>query len=407
MGTWDLVKTWSGRSDEQVEARLALQLVHEAALCVKGVRLKRTLSQKGFELANGLPFVATDTAVHYLLNERSVADAKQLQIAMGKIRRTFKHFEGKILAIDPHRIKSNSKRQMVRRRKDKDSRPTKMAQTFFCLDAETQQPLCFTTGSSSKTVTQATEELLTMVTEILGASDEVALVVADNEHYTVELLDWVKADSPFDILLPMPCNSAVRRSISQVAEQAFTRHWSGYATAKSSYEMRGSRNGAYRQLIQRTGEEPRDYEYKAFLCTNDRDELEDLTKSYPKRWHIEEFFNNYQALGWDRAGTMNLNVQYGKMTMAHIAQAAISMLRQRLGEPIAQWDARHFAKDFLGALEGDIRVKGDTILVTYYNVPNSDLMKELYQNLPQRLVAEGVDPVIPWLYNFRLDFRFK
>jgi hypothetical protein len=256
-------------------------------------------------------------------------------------------------------------------------------------------------------VTQATQELLTMATEIIGTSGEIPLVVADNEHYTAELLDWIQTSSSFDILLPMPCNSAVKKSISRVLEQAFTRHWAGYATAKSSYEMKGGRNGAYHQLIQRTGEEQHDYDFKAFLCTSDRDELEDLTKSYPKRWHIEEFFNNYQALGWDRAGTMNLNIQYGKMSMAQIAQAAISMLRQRVGNPTAQWDAKHFANDFLGALEGDVRVKGDTILVTYYNAPNSDLMKEQYENLPDMLVAEGVDPAIPWLYNYRLDFRFK
>ena len=60
LGTWDLLKAWSGAGDEQVQTRLAMQLVNERALCVKGIRQKRTLSQKGFELANGLPFIATD-----------------------------------------------------------------------------------------------------------------------------------------------------------------------------------------------------------------------------------------------------------------------------------------------------------------------------------------------------------
>ncbi|GAF86945.1 unnamed protein product, partial [marine sediment metagenome] len=64
----------------------------------------------------------------------------------------------------------------------------------------------------------------------------------------------------------------------------------------------------------------------AFLCTGDRNEVEDLSVNYPERWHIEEFFNNDQALGWNRAGTMNLNIQYGKMTMALLAQAASSAL---------------------------------------------------------------------------------
>jgi len=36
------------------------------------VREKRALSQNGFELVNGLPWLATDTAIHHLLAERTI-----------------------------------------------------------------------------------------------------------------------------------------------------------------------------------------------------------------------------------------------------------------------------------------------------------------------------------------------
>jgi hypothetical protein len=163
----------------------------------------------------------------------------------------------------------------------------------------------------------------------------------------------------------MPNNSSVRRSIEQVTEQAFTRHWAGYATAKSAYQTTRSQNDNYYQFIQRKGERSDDYDFKAFLCTRDRDEVQDISIHYPQRWHIEEFFNKDQALGWDQAGTMNLNIQYGKMTKALFAQAANFMMCSRIGLPAAQWDAQHLSQDFFRALEGDIRVKRDTIIVTY------------------------------------------
>ncbi len=407
LGAWDLLGSWSAVTDDRVETRLALQLVNERALCVTGIRDRRTISQKGFELANGLPFIATDPAIHNLLDAHCVADAQRLQIALGKIRQTFGHFDGKILAIDPHRIKSYSKRQMIRRQKDRDSNPVKMAQTFFCLDTKTKQPICFTTASSARTVTQATSELLALTDNILKIKDQQPLVMADNEHYTAKLLDWIHSESPFDMLVPMPYNKSVRDAISKVADTAFTRHWAGYATTKSLYQVKGTTYGPYHQFMQRKGERPDDYDFKAFLCTSDRDEVEDLSVNYPQRWHIEEFFNSDQALGWDRAGTMNLNIRYGKMTMALIAQAASFMMRQRIGSPAAEWDAKHLATDFLKALEGDIRVEHDTIVVTYYNAPNHELMKQNYENLPDKLIAEGIRPNIPWLYDFKLDFRFK
>lgn len=104
---------------------------------------------------------------------------------------------------------------------------------------------------------------------------------------------------------------------------------------------------------------------------------------------------------------MNLNIRYGKMSMALFAQAASYMMRSRIGLPAAQWDAQHLAKDFFQALEGDIRVKDDTIIVTYYNALNADRMRTHYENLPKKLATEGIQPTIPWLYDYKLDFRFK
>ena len=87
LGTWDLLCGWTGQPTAQIEPRLALQLVHEAAICTAGIRADRTLHQRGgFELANGLPFVATDIAVHQLLAGCTIRDSQRLQVALGKIR---------------------------------------------------------------------------------------------------------------------------------------------------------------------------------------------------------------------------------------------------------------------------------------------------------------------------------
>jgi hypothetical protein len=146
---------------------------------------------------------------------------------------------------------------------------------------------------------------------------------------------------------------------------------------------------------------------RLFLNAPDGDEVEELTGEFPKRWHVEEFFNANQALGWNRAGTCNLNIRYGQMTMALLAQAAIDRFRKHLGPTAANWDAGHLAQAYFAGLEGDVRiVDGDTILVTYYNAPTADNLRHAYEDLPAKLRAEGVAPQIPWLYGFQLDFCF-
>ena len=122
---------------------------------------------------------------------------------------------------------------------------------------------------------------------------------------------------------------------------------------------------------------------------------------------IEEFFNFNQSLGWRRAGTMNINIRYGQMTMALVAKTVIDQFRKRLGDPFVTCDVRSLASSIFRGLDGDIRVVEDTIIVTYYNAPNRERLQAEYEDLPAKLSADGVEPKIPWLYGFKLDFRFR
>jgi len=409
LGTWDLLCGWTGQPSESVEPRLALQLVHEAAVCTSGIRDNRTLHKRaGFELTNGLPFVAADPAIHDLLDSHTVSDSQRLQVALGKLRRASGHFSGKLLAIDPHRVQSFSRRWTRERVEKAGKRLMKTAQTFWLLDADTEQPVCFTTATSARSVVTATPELVDLAQEILHpTTDSPALVMADAEHFSSELIYDIQQRAGFDLLVPFPNQKTYQRRWQAIDENQFVRRWAGYATTKGPFEFRYGKAGEYQQFVQRFGERPDDWRFKAFLSTADRDEVAALTQDYPKRWHVEEFFNTSQALGWKRAGTLNLNIRYGQMTMALIAQTVLHQLRARLGEPFSKWDANHIASDLLFALEGDVRVTHDTIIVTYYNAPNAEQLRVRYENLPERLAEENVAPEIPWLYNYKLDFRFR
>ena len=410
LGTWDLVCSWTGLPAQRVEPRLALHLVNEAAMCLCSYRQRRTLSQKGFELANGLPFVPTDVAIHDLLDAHTVAHAQQLQIGLGKLRRASHHFGGTLLALDPHRILSYSQRQMRRHRFHAEEKPAKMAQTFFLLDCHTGQPLCFTLSSAAQSVSQATPELLHMAAQILGAVPDATdkpLILADKEHYAQELFTRVHQDGWFNLLCAQPAFPQAVGRWQKVPSDAFTEHWPGYATSVQPYHFTLNPKPTYYEYVQRSGCRPEDLHYQGFLSTARLPEIPALTKDFPQRWHVEEFFKFNQTLGWHRAGTLNLNIRYGHLSMVLLAQATIEQLRQRLGDPFRQWDALHFARNLFEGLEGDVRVENQTVVVTLYNPPNASLLRHHYENLPQKLAREGVSPEIPWLYNFKIDFRFK
>jgi hypothetical protein len=298
LGTWDLLCGWTGQESARAEPRLALQLVHEAALCSNGVRQRRAFSLRGFEVLNGLPFLASDKAIHELLGTHTMEEAQRLQVALGKIRRASGHYSGKLLLIDPHRPQSYSRRHVRRHRRDRASKPIKTAQIFFCLDGDSVQPLCFTQSSSARTVSEATPELLAMASEILDPPPKEILVAADTEHFTADLVDYVDQETPFDILVPIPNQRSVQKRLRAIAPESFTPHWAGYATTVLPYTPHHSRGGPYFELAQRQGERPDQWHFNSFFSTTQRDHVNALTRDYPKRWHAEEFFNFNQALGW-------------------------------------------------------------------------------------------------------------
>jgi len=410
LGSWDLLRAWSGEAaGGDLAARLALHLVHEAALCRTSLRNDRSLRHKGFELVNGLPWLPTDGALHDLLAAHTLGQAQQLQVALGQLRRASGHFPGRVLALDPHRLVSYSRRDMVQRRPAAGQAPTKQAQTFFLLDAETRQPLCLVNASSARNLSAATEELLALAQQILPQPQgQRPLIVADSEHFTTELFDHVRAHTPFDLLAPLPQTAALQSAYRALPPEDFRPHWAGFAIATQTFHHRHSTAAepCYR-FIQRTGERPQDYHFKGFACTRARSEVPTLTRDFPDRWHIEEFYRFEQDLGWKRAGTLNLNVRAGQMSLALVTQTLIHQLRTRLGEPFATWDSRHLAQELFSGLEGDLRVEQDTLVVTYYNAPNAALWKQHFEDLPRQLETAGVAPKIPWLYDFKLDFRFK
>ena len=400
LGSWDLVKGYTGYGDTAIEPRIAMQIVNEAAICQNRVRKKNYITHQGFELLNGLGFLASDEAVHNLLDKYTIAQSQGLQEALLKIRSNLGHYKGETIAIDPHRIITTSKRVMPKKKKQPQEPSKKILQTFFSLDTATGQPLGLGIGSPGVNTSKATMDLLAMPNNIVQKQ---ALLLADKEHFTKDLLCNIKKEGQLDFLVPAISSARIRKIERSLKFQGM---WAGYAIAETLFNFHGHKE-MFRLIVQREGETENQYKYKSFITLSEKPAVTLLSEKYAERWSIEDFFNFDGAMGFDRASTFNLNIRYGKMSLALLAQAATYQFRRKLTKPFNRWNAKHLADVIFNKIDGDIRVKRDTIIVTCYNTPNEFNLQEHYRNLPQRLTSEGIDPKIPWLYDFKLDFRFK
>lgn len=399
LGSWDMVKAYTGCNDTSLEPRIAMQIVNESSICKNRIRRKNYITHQGFELLNGLGFLVTDEQVHKLLSARDVSQARNLQEELSLIRTNLGHYKNACIAIDPHRILSTTKRRMPQKKKHPNEPARKMLQTFFALESGSEQPIGFGMGSTGVNTTRATKDLLKMVEKI----NPNALIIGDKEHFTSELTAYIKHTTGFDFLIPAITSERIRK-IERSIE--FKPLWAGYAIAETEFHFANDKN-IHRLIIQREGEEESQYVYKSFLTSSDKTPDQLLCEEYDKRWTIEDFFNFDGAMGFDRASTFNQNIRYGKMSLSLLAQAASHQLRLKLPDPYKRWNASHLADALLQRIDGDIRVKEDTIIVTCYNLPKEFNLNRHYENLPKKLMKEGINPCIPWMYNFKLDFRFR
>ena len=399
LGSWDLIKGYTGGGDNDFNPRIAMQLVNEAALCRNRIRPQNQITNQGFELLNGMRVLVSDEQVHNLLNTHTIAQAKSFQENLAKIRLINGHYKGKVIAIDPHRIITSSKRIMPKKKKQPTKPSEKMLQTFFSLDTQTGQPIGFGIGSTAERTIKAALKLIDS-TNVVSNN---ALILADKEHYNEEIFKKISNGKTFELLVPAISSKKIRETEKSLTYKFM---WPGYYIAETEMSFANSQK-KYRLIVQREGERPDDYSYKSFLTTSKKSGVELLSERYGERWSIEEFFKSEGAMGFDRASTFNLNIRYGKMSLALLAQAAVYQFRKKLPIPYQSWDARHLSDAIFRGIDGDIRVVNDTIVVTCYNAPNEYNLKKHYQNLPKKLAAEDINPKVPWMFGFKLDFRFK
>ena len=400
LGSWDLIKGYTGCIDTDIAPRIAMQIVNEAALCKTRIRRKNYITNQGFEILNGLNFLASDEEVHKFLDKHTVFEAQSLQESLSLIRSNNGHYKGNIIAIDPHRIISTSKRVMPKKKKRPQEPSRKVLQTFFALDTETGQPIGCGIGTSGVNTTKATIDLLNMVNKI---NDKKTLILADKEHFTQNLISNIKHKDQFELLVPALATKKIQKIERSLS---YKYQWAGYAISETTFKFNGSEK-ENRLIVQREGEIESQYKYKSFLTLSDKPAITLLSETYNKRWSIEDFFNFDGAMGIDIASTFNLNIRYGKMSLALLSQAAAYQFRQKLPKPYNRWNAIHLADTIFSKIDGDIRVKNDTIIITCYNVPKELNLQNHYENLPEKLEAEGINPKVPWLYDFKVDFRFK
>jgi hypothetical protein len=208
------------------------------------------------------------------------------------------------------------------------------------------------------------------------------------------LFGYSSQSDRYELLTPAINSGKLKKIVKSLQ---YKTQWAGYAVAETIFTFDGD-NKKYRLIAQREGETDQNFSFSAFVTKSDKDAVQLITEHYSNRWSVEEFFRFENEMGLNRASTFNLNIRYGRLAHSMIAQAATYQLR--LKDDYKAWNASHLSNEIFAWSDGDIRVDEDRIIVTFYNAPKY-IDKNDYV-LPNILTKEGINPKVPWLFDFKL-----
>jgi len=380
--------------------KVALQLVWEPLFgYVKGIRAVDPVSQADFGALSGLPFICSASTEYGFLAESTIERSEAFQKHMGKRLVHLGYVTGDVLNMDGHSITLFSRKEMKASYLSKDKVYGKAIRTFYTQDQATKKPLFAKAAYSGATVAQVTPHLVEANKEILGGP---FLSVCDKEWFIGSLLDQLDKIHGIEVLLPLKRTAKRIREMEAIPFEEFKYRYENQPIARLVTELDGF-TGKMKLFVKRN----EDGTFFALITNKKYFRAARAMEIYPKRWRIENFFNENAFLGIDRLPSLELNAIQTALTLKMVSFHLVDNFRRNLPEPFYTMKPESIYQHFIQGVQGKVQIKKDKLHVDIYGFQHRDMAASLLEDLEQKLISQNIDPRCPWLNYHILSFSFK
>lgn len=400
----DLYKTFGQLSIPKTTGipteKVALQLVWEPLFgYVKGIRAVDPVSQADFGALSGLPFICSASTEYRFLAESTIERSEAFQKHMGKRLVHLGYVTGDVLNMDGHSITLFSRKEMKASYLSKDKVYGKAIRTFYTQDQATKKPLFAKAAYSGATVAQVTPHLVEVNKEILGGP---FLSVCDKEWFIGSLLDQLDKIHGIEVLLPLKRTAKRIREMEAIPFEEFKYRYENQPIARLVTELDGF-TGKMKLFVKRN----EDGTFFALITNKKYFRAARAMEIYPKRWRIENFFNENAFLGIDRLPSLELNAIQTALTLKMVSFHLVDNFRKNLPEPFYTMNPESIYQHFIQGVQGKVQIKKHKLHVDIYGFQHRDMAASLFKDLEQKLISQNIDPRCPWLNDHILSFSFK
>lgn len=380
--------------------RIALQLIFEALFgYTRGIRTVDPISQADFGALSGLPFLCSPSTEYRFLTGITMEASERFQICLGKHLLKLGHIWGKVVNMDAHSIPLYSRKEMKASYISQEKIYGKAIRAFYTQDQESRKPLFVKVCYSGTTAGQVTPALVEATQSVMGGT---FLSVTDKEWYVAQLLEYLDKIYRIEVLLPVKRTAKRMKEMEAIDFQTFKARVGEPPVATLITALEGF-TGRLRLFVKKNPDGT------IFGLITNKKYLRALSamQIYSRRWRIEDWFSENDFLGLNCLPSLELHAIQAALTLRMVAYHLMDNFRMNLGSQFATMTPELVHRHFIQGVQGKVQLKNEQIHVDIYGFRHQALVKSIFTNLEEKLLAKGIDPRVPWLNGYKLHFEFK
>jgi len=365
----------------------------------RGIRTVDPISQADFGALSGLPFLCSPSTEYRFLTGIPMERSEQFQISLGHHLLELGHIGDKIVNMDAHSIPLYSRKEMKASYISQEKIYGKAIRAFYTQDQERGKPLFVQACYSGTTAGQATPALVEATQAILGGT---FLSVTDKEWYIAQLLEYLDKIYKIEVLLPVKRTAKRLQEMEAIDFQTFKAK-AGDPPLATLFTALDGFTGRLRLFVKRNP----DGTLFGLITNKKYLRARSAMKIYSRRWRIENWFNENSFLGLNCLPSLELHAIQAALTLRLVAHHLMDNFRTTLASKFASMTPELIHRHFIQGVQGKVQLKKDQIHIDIYGFRHQAMVKNIFTNLENKLVAKGIDPRVPWLNGYKLHFEFK
>lgn len=358
----------------------------------------------------GLTKIPDQSLIQRFLDRFQRPYVELLTLEIGEKAHQLGQIIGRILNIDTHTKPFYGQAKMKKTKVSSRNRVMKAVITAFVQDQETGNMIYATNNFKKYSISQMLIILVEKVKSITGTFPE--HVLFDLGFYNGRVFARLKRLGIKFTTLCKKYPSAKIKIQKVVAENNFTPI---KFTTPSRKRMKG-------KIIDSTTTHVRHYRWKlrliilkvqgkkeliSFLTSDFDSAVIEVIERYARRWRIENWFTEQlTSYSLDNLPSSNYLKNDALDAIRLFTSDVVKLFMNDVGEGYQRVFPKTFYREVLKDLGAYVKLREDTIVVTFDLFDHQYLLEPIFRDIEEKLKEHRVDPRIPWLSNYKLDFGF-